>query len=55
MQAVHFQYDGDPGAGHRDPHVSDGDLKGHIVDVRVIDASLNSLTGELIKVREAAL
>ncbi|MEZ5953693.1 MAG: tRNA (N6-isopentenyl adenosine(37)-C2)-methylthiotransferase MiaB [Hyphomonas sp.] len=41
LQAVHF----------------DGDAKmaGMIVDVRVVDASLNSLTGELVNVHEAAL
>ncbi|MCA8890606.1 MAG: MiaB/RimO family radical SAM methylthiotransferase, partial [Hyphomonas sp.] len=41
LQAVHF--DGDAG------------MAGQIVDVRVVDASLNSLTGELVNVREAAL
>jgi len=48
LQAVHF------GLPH-DQAMTISDLLGTIVDIRVIDASLNSLTGELVNVREAAL
>ena len=55
LQAVHFDLSGDRRAHDRDPDAFLRDLVGQIVDVRVIDASLNSLTGELVHVREAAL
>jgi tRNA-2-methylthio-N6-dimethylallyladenosine synthase len=48
LQAVHFELP-------HDQAMTIADLVGTIVDVRVIDASLNSLSGELVKVREAAL
>ena len=48
LQAVHFELP-------HDQAMTIADLIGTIVDVRVIDASLNSLSGELVKVREAAL